>query len=494
MTITDRVHLDMVAVHFSTRCGAACPFCYFSDPLAERIQPTPLVEIERILTKLATEGVSEVLFVGGDPVIHPYFVESLEIAKKLGLKTAVLSNSWAIRPLQSFERAVSLIDSCEATVLGCNAETHDALTQRPGSFVSLTKNLQKVASFDNAIGICANATPANLYQIYDIVAVISYVYEIPVCSLMIQRIVPSGSATGDFKFGLNLNDVDILMHQIDRVVKDFHIPVLFEDPVPWCTVDPQFHKYLTRCEWGYTRGAVNSAGFLNRCGADDQYRLGSIWEGNVHDVWKTHPILESFRSKKYLPEECQQCSLLQQYGGGCPLSCGTMKDHDLDQLYIQRIQQETIGVFEPSAPAGKGFSSTSARFAFGGDLSKIAQLEKEIFAGSCPLFQANSIKKYFDRCPKAFRVAANGDTLLGYSVIFPLNDKGKRDVETDYPPSIMSMDIEGLCERFGNQTVALYVEVIAVSPDAPMSTRISLLRDLLITMQRFPVPAYTCPI
>jgi len=492
--LSDRVHLDMVAVHFSTRCGAACTFCYFSDPLSERFDPTPIEDIERIFRKLATEAVKEILFVGGDPVIHPKFLESLHIAKNLGFSVSVLSNSWAIRPVEKFEEVISLIDSCEATILGATAQTHDTQTQRPGSFDQLIKNLQKVASFGKKIGICANATPVNLNEIYDKVDRVQTHFQIPVRRLMIQRIVPSGGATGEFKFGLNLSDVDILMKQIDRVVTNFGIPFLFEDPVPWCTVDPQYHKYLARCEWGYTRGAINYRGQLNRCGADDQYRLGTIWDGNVQEVWAKHPILQSFRSKQYLPDECKSCALLEKCGGGCPLSCGTMKDHDLDQLYIQRVQQETIGAYTPSAPTGEGFLRTSTRFAYEGDLIKIVNLESKIFGSSGPLFEASTIKKYFHHCPKAFRVATKGDILLGYSVIFPLNHAGKNEVQESSPPSIMSMNIDGLCERFGNHVEALYIEVIAVDPGAPRSVNISLLKDLLQTLKKFQVPVYTCPI
>ena len=484
----------MVAVHFSTRCGAACSFCYFSDPLAERFDPTPIEEIQRIFNKLAAEGVREILFVGGDPVIHPNFLESLHIAKNLDLRTSVLSNSWAIRPLDKFAEVLSLIDSCEATILGATASTHDVQTQRPGSFDQLINNLQKVASCGKKIGVCANATPVNLHEIYDIVDQVQTNFKIPVRSLMIQRIVPSGGAAGNFKFGLNLDDVDVLMKQIDKVVKKFDIPIFFEDPVPWCTVDPQYHKYLARCEWGYTRGAINYQGQLNRCGADDQYRLGTIWDGHVQDVWKNHPILQSFRSKEYLPDECKTCSLLEKCGGGCPLSCGTMKDHDLDQLYIQRIQKETIGTFTPSAPAGEGFLRALTRFAYEGDLNKIVQLESRIFGSSGPVFQASTIKKYFDHCPKAFRVANQGDRLLGYSVIFPLNHDGRAEVERDAPPSITSMSIAGLCERFGDEMEGIYIEVIAVDSEAPRSVRISLLKDLLSTLQKYPLPVYTCPI
>ncbi len=58
----DKVHLDFVALHFSTRCAAKCSFCYSADPLFEKATPTPLPEVKRILTKLATDGVTEVLF------------------------------------------------------------------------------------------------------------------------------------------------------------------------------------------------------------------------------------------------------------------------------------------------------------------------------------------------------------------------------------------------------------------------------------------------
>jgi len=311
---------------------------------------------------------------------------------------------------------------------------------------------------------------------------------------MIQRIIPSGGATGEFKFGLNINDLEILMQQLDKIAKEYSIPILFEDPVPWCTVDKKYHKYLARCEWGFTRGAINSSGLLNRCGADDLYRLGSIFEGNIQETWKNHPILQSFRSKEYLADECKTCELLNFCGGGCPLSCGTFKDHDLDQLYIQKVQQESIGIFSINSPTGEGFNKVIARYAFDGDLEKIVKLESEIFGNSVPLFKFPSIQSYFDRCPKAFRVVSRGKDLLGYSVIFPLNEYGKIDVEKNHRTTIMDIDINFLCERFGSFTKALYIEVIAVSSNSSNYASISLLRDLFNTLAEFKLPIYTCPI
>lgn len=336
--------------------------------------------------------------------------------------------------------------------------------------------------------------PQNLDQIYGIVSRVQSEFQIPVRSLMIQRIIPSGGATGDFKFGLNLNDVERLMAQIDRVATEFGIPIYFEDPVPWCTVDEKYHKYLAKCQWGYTRGSINSTGQLNRCGADDHYRLGTIWDGNVQDTWLNHPVLQSFRSKAYLPAECKVCDLLDKCGGGCPLSCGTLKDHDVDQLYIQRIQKEAVGDYLPSAPSGTGYFRPTVRYAYPGDLESIVKLEAEIFGNSGPLFKSGKIDQLFQHCPKAFRVVAKGDELLGYSVLFPLTDAGVSQVQTNFSHSVQEMDLNGLGKRFGNRVVGYYLEVIATVQHAPTLARLSLIRDFFRTLGERPAPVFTCPI
>ena len=490
----DKVHLDFVALHFSTRCAAKCSFCYSADPLFEKTTPTPLPEVKRILTKLAADGVTEVLFIGGDPVVHPNFISSLEIAKSLGLTTVVLSNTWGIKPDAEFSQAVGMIDSCEATILGENAESHDAITCTPGSFSKLILNLQRIAACGKKVGVCCNAMPQNLDQIYGIVSRIQNVFQIPVRSLMIQRIIPSGGASGEFKFGLNLDDVEKLMSQIDRVATDFGIPIYFEDPVPWCTVDKKYHKYLAKCQWGYTRGSINSTGQLNRCGADDHYRLGTIWDGNIQDIWLKNPILQSFRSKAYLPDECHICDLLDKCGGGCPLSCGTLKDHDVDQLYVQRIQKDSVGSYLPSAPAGPGYTRPTVRFAYAGDLNQIVKLETLIFGITGPLFKNGNIEPLFKKCPKAFRVVACGKELMGYLVLFPLTPSGITQVRTKLSRSVLEMDINGITERFGEKVAGFYLEVIATIPNAPVKARISLIRNLLTTVQNYGLPIFACPI
>jgi radical SAM protein with 4Fe4S-binding SPASM domain len=180
-----------------------------------------------------------------------------------------------------------------------------------------------------------NVIPQNAGRVFDIVMEIVSKYGVPIRSLMIQRIIPSGSGCNKTNYLLDIESAGKLMEQIDRISNEIEIPILFEDPVPWCVVDPKYQKYLSRCEWGFTKGSIDPEGNLGRCAADDHYRLGSIWNGHIQDIWLNHPILKSFRSKRYLPEECHSCDWLDNCGGGCCLACGTSRPHAVDGLYVQ---------------------------------------------------------------------------------------------------------------------------------------------------------------
>ena len=494
LTTTAEPRLEMVAVHFSTVCAAKCSWCYAAETLLTRHPPASYEVVERIVRRLAEEGVKEILFVGGDPVLHPDFRRSISLAKRLGLIVTVLSNSWSLRPKESFEAQLANIDNCEATVLGHTAELHDSITNQPGSYETLVGNLKRIAQAGKLIGACLNAIPQTVRHLYQIVEALVESHGIPIRSVMIQRIIPSGRSTGDLKFGLNLTDMGLVMEEVERIHRDFQVPILFEDPVPFCTVDERYHYLLGRCEWGYTKGAVNVRGELTRCGADDNYRLGSIFDGSLQEKWRTHPILLSFRSKRYLPEECQSCPLLQRCGGGCPLSCGTCNDHDIDSLYLQRKTVEAAGEFVPGILAVEGVPRPRIRNVYPQDWEAILCLERKLFPGVKRLFSRESLARCLRRFPAGILVAEDNAHVVGYLGIFPLTTEGRRTVERDNITTVCDLREEHIGTSLWNGCPAIFVEVIAFAPGCPGTLRRQLWRKLLVRIDGFPGRLFSCPV
>jgi hypothetical protein len=151
-------------------------------------------------------------------------------------------------------------------------------------------------------------------------------------------------------------------------------------------------------------------------------------------------------------------------------------------------------------PSSWGNSAvTPVRFATEEDLLKMVELESTsysntIFHGTELLFSPETIRKYFRHCPKAFRVVYQGSLLVGFSIIYPLNQQGVADLRQNAPLSILSMNLSSLHTQFDDHIKAIYLEDVATRPEAPNVVRLSLLKDLVKTIQQYQVPLYATPI
>ena len=76
-------------LHITGRCNYHCGFCF--DKNLKRSTMTP-EEWEPILRKLKEEGVTKVNFAGGEPTMHPQFIELCRLTKSMGFTVSVISN------------------------------------------------------------------------------------------------------------------------------------------------------------------------------------------------------------------------------------------------------------------------------------------------------------------------------------------------------------------------------------------------------------------
>jgi radical SAM protein with 4Fe4S-binding SPASM domain len=56
--------------------------------------------------------------------------------------------------------------------------------------------------------------------------------------------------------------------------------------------------------------------------------LGNILTDDWHAIWN-HDLAASIRERRYVPDGCRDCDLLETCGGGCPLY---LKQHPLDKV------------------------------------------------------------------------------------------------------------------------------------------------------------------
>jgi MoaA/NifB/PqqE/SkfB family radical SAM enzyme len=140
--------MQRVDIKIGFRCNNFCKFCVQGNK--RKILPAKdIKEIKKSLKKAFKSDKREVVLTGGEPTLHPRFLEIVKLAKSIGFENV---------QIQTNGRMFSYFDFCLKTIKagasqfspavhGPNAKIHDFLTSIPGSFeqtIQGIKNLRRL--------------------------------------------------------------------------------------------------------------------------------------------------------------------------------------------------------------------------------------------------------------------------------------------------------------------------------------------------------------
>ena len=442
--------VQTAALHITQACTHHCSFCYATS-FSKAKQP-PYAILADVIRAIASEGVQELVFLGGDPCEHPQLLDLCEIAKNKGMSTVVLSNTHDYNT-DDVTRIVNLVDVFETTFHGDEPSIHDSIAGVDGAFSHVVQRLSTLAqSGARSIGMVYNINPRNVHSLYRTVKNLIEHYKIPLDHLLLQRIIPQGRGQATSEFVLGIPDVLVAMTELERIYDEYGIDISFEDPVPFCTVPEQYHKFLERCRWGFTHVALDWQGNVSRCGADPRYQLGNVLETPLTEIWNSSPVLANFRSRQYLPDECQHCDLLEVCGG-CALSCELDGDHGPDYLYFEK---------ETDASIITSITSMNLRPAIKDDLSDILRIEWASFPNYEHKFSPVTLQKWFRHNSSMFHVlqASNG-FIYGYACLVPLTNRGFHKISKGLVSSLTEMSFSDVEKNGTLSHPYWHIEVIA---------------------------------
>lgn len=116
-------------------CNLRCVHCYIAHQSEIKSQQEiSFNEIKNILDQLATEGCLWLLITGGEPLIRNDFLDIYVYAKKRGFIVTLFTNVTLLNEniIECFKKLPPF--NIEITFYGATAETHELITQVPGSF------------------------------------------------------------------------------------------------------------------------------------------------------------------------------------------------------------------------------------------------------------------------------------------------------------------------------------------------------------------------
>lgn len=123
------------------KCNIQCVFCYYRDNLNA---PNRTVEhIQHDVAHAYRHGVREVDFSGGEPTVHGDLPSLIEYSKKIGMeRCCIITNGLRLADRPYMQTLVDAgLDEVLFSVHGPDAQIHDEITQRAGSFDKISKAL-----------------------------------------------------------------------------------------------------------------------------------------------------------------------------------------------------------------------------------------------------------------------------------------------------------------------------------------------------------------
>ncbi len=339
---------DNVMFDLTWKCNYRCSFCY--NPHEDRNLGHPPWEVtEAILRKLGEWGVREVLYLGGEPMLHPKFDAVIELGSRLGLSQRVVTNASRIN-----ERRAHLLAAHDVEVgvslHSANASVHNHLTGTRQGFQKASEGLSLLIGAGARCFVQYSPTRLDPGGLADLARFLRVRYGEAVHFIDVNRLLPFGEAAQD-KAQVVLDTEgwwDVLKIVGELVSSGWTIRV---ESVPHCWVRERaasegLHKEIIQailsslrpCYMGINQLALNPFGLIKAC-PGGRATGRSILESTLNRLWKEHPALVSRRLLSFLPQACLDyesrkiCSQFYNCLGGCRSASGQSAG-DSDPLFL----------------------------------------------------------------------------------------------------------------------------------------------------------------
>jgi len=179
-------------LHITYTCPERCLFCSEAHRMARyRRFPVTWGRIATVLRTHAERGVTNLHLTGGEPTIHPRFVDVLRLARKLGMRTSVGTIGTMLARPSFAEAALPHLDEALFSLHGPTAAVHDPLAGRDGSFDTVTRALRLAAKHRGFLPMVN--TVVTRRNVADLPATVARAVALGARNVVVSNLTPEGA-------------------------------------------------------------------------------------------------------------------------------------------------------------------------------------------------------------------------------------------------------------------------------------------------------------
>ena len=216
----DGLAMERLELHLTYHCPEKCLFCS-EEHRMQRYSRFPVTwgRVAKTLRIHAQRGVRNVHFTGGEPTIHPRFLDVLRLSQKLGMRTSIGTIGTMLSRPNFAEKVLPFLNEALFSVHGSTAEIHDRLTQRIGSFDTVCTAMRRCIEVQPNFSLFVNIVMTK-HNIDDIPNVVRMVQKMGAKLIVISNTTPEGAGFDAYEtLAVSLEAIQDIVPKIASEVK-----------------------------------------------------------------------------------------------------------------------------------------------------------------------------------------------------------------------------------------------------------------------------------
>ena len=285
--------LNSVLLELTYACNLDCSFCY--NDLNLRGRRLSLADYKTILDDLAAMRLLHLTLSGGEPLVYRHFFELGAYARERGFVIKVKSNGVPLNR-RNAARLKAEVDPflVEMSIHGARAETHDKLTQVPGSFERLLRNIATLQAAGLRLRLNSTLTRWNEGEVEEMFALcdgmgVSLQFDPEVTprddgDLSPLDIAPSAAGIAHM--------VRVSLRRGRAAAQAERVPIRLKPAVDKdLKLDPKKHKV---CGAGSTNLIIDPFGNVYPC-VQFRRKVGNVHDQSIPEIWTRSVALAEVR-------------------------------------------------------------------------------------------------------------------------------------------------------------------------------------------------------
>ena len=321
--MTPPYQIKDLTVELTRKCSMHCTICSSEGGACDPAELS-LVELCNIIDDAKQLGATTISLSGGEPLESPHVFDFIRYVKDSGLKLYLYTcgNLFSGDHINAInEETFSLlkklsVDKIIFSIHGPNAEIHERITSKKGSFENLITSIKRAQAANHVVELHFVPVLSNYKSLPETCHLAE---ELGIRQLSVLRFVPQGRGAQNKKdLEIIGKDIQKLEEILKKIYENSSIELRFGSPFNCFNIDNR-----SKCSAGIAKAILRPDGFFFPCVSlkriietDEET---NIRKSSLREIWNDSRIFRLIRSFHTAIEDsnCRHCVHFDMCGGGC---------------------------------------------------------------------------------------------------------------------------------------------------------------------------------